>query len=1210
MKIYLILIILLFPPALFAQISISGRVLNQNDAKPIANASIFISNATTGSSTDAEGKFSLQNIKPGKYELVISAVGFETDTRPVNVSGTDVSLGDVRLFVKTNSLKEVVVTAKRDPNRQRNYELFKDEFLGSTPFAKDCEITNPQQLDLDYDYKTNILTASTFDALEIKNNALGYRLQYILKSFTLDFSNPANRSFSYAGSVFFKEMEGSPSQVKQWQKNRQLVYEGSQMHFLQALLNNKLDDEGFRVLRLPVNMARPTEATIISKINAFNILKDDDKKYRDSLAHWKKLYEMPRFQQKLSVFPLTANDLVRATKETGIFSLGCNLDALFITYNKYHRFPKNIPDKLSDPSNTDNTVLIFNEPEVQFDSNGSLINPDALVLDGVWLRPRIAGLLPLDYEPPKNEQLIATQKLLQSLSEKLSTYTADNVTEKAYLHLDKPYYAAGDTIYFKAYVTQGEQHLLSQMSGVLNVDLVGPNGETTRSMKLNLNDGLAWGDIAIPDSVKQGTYHLLAYTNYMRNTGSDHIFNKTVPVLNSPAAVGAIADTRHTPPTKPVNATSPARPKFDIQFFPEGGNLLVNTKAVIAVKAINSSGMGIKVKGIITDSKGKEIAGFTTGHAGLGSFTLNAEDNKVYTAMVNLPDGSSREFALPKAENKGYSIIVDNSDEKEIKITAKAGTDSPKDALLVAQAAGVVYYSSPIHANKPLTISNDKFPTGIVQYTLFSAAGEPINERLAFVKHNNNLKIGLLSQQQKYTPRQAVVIDVKAGDQSDEPVSGSFSMAVVDENKVPVNESAESTILSNLLLTSELKGYIEEPNYYFANNTTETRRELDLLMLTQGYRKFVWKQVLSGTHPANALKPQNGLQIAGYLKDLKDNPVANGKVRLMLRDKGTLILDTLADSKGYFVFDNLAFTDTVGVVLQGYKPNGGRDIKFILDNASTPVHLDHLSPDTAFTEAELAYLQTSKQFHTEQQRTGINSQVKMLKAVTVKAQKKAPELEFSQNKNGAGNADFIITSKQIENSGIRNLYLLLSSRVPFVEFTSGGEVYSRRATVGFQNDRMQMLVVLDGTAMPNSKGFNYLSQLYTDDIESVEVLNGTHLGAVYGPLAAGGVFVVTTKKAKKGVYEKYKPGTFSYRIPGFYKAREFYSPRYDAPNINKQNKDLRSTIYWNPNILTDAQGKASVSFFNADTPGNYLVIMEGIDGNGNIGRQQYRYKVE
>jgi hypothetical protein len=168
-----------------------------------------------------------------------------------------------------------------------------------------------------------------------------------------------------------------------------------------------------------------------------------------------------------------------------------------------------------------------------------------------------------------------------------------------------------------------------------------------------------------------------------------------------------------------------------------------------------------------------------------------------------------------------------------------------------------------------------------VQVTLFSATGEPLNERLAFVQNADGLKLGINTEKQSYGTRQKVKLNLNAKDATDKPVVGSFSVAVIDETKVPVDETAETTILSELLLTSDLKGYIEKPNYYFTNPTEQTQAELDALMLTQGYRRFVWKQLLGDVSRRILSQAEKSLSISGTIKTSGGKPVPKAKVMLL-----------------------------------------------------------------------------------------------------------------------------------------------------------------------------------------------------------------------------------------------------------------------------------------------------------------------------------------
>ncbi|MGH7238149.1 MAG: carboxypeptidase-like regulatory domain-containing protein, partial [Candidatus Saccharimonadales bacterium] len=238
---------------------------------------------------------------------------------------------------------------------------------------------------------------------------------------------------------------------------------------------------------------------------------------------------------------------------------------------------------------------------------------------------------------------------------------------------------------------------------------------------------------------------------------------------------------------------------------------------------------------------------------------------------------------------------------------------------LVGQAGGQIFYagkSKPGSKSFTADIPKNTFPTGIVRFTLFSPAGEPINERLVFVRNHDQLRLQATTDRQVYSPRQKVKIDFNAKDKDGKPVVGSFSVAVTDETKVPVDEDAENSILSNLLLTSDLKGYIEKPGYYFINDNRKSNTNLDVLMLTQGYHRFEWKQVLDDNYAPIVYRPEKSLEISGHVKTLFGKPVVNGRVMLFSAKGGVFMVDTVTDSKGDFTFKNLIFKDSVRFMVQ------------------------------------------------------------------------------------------------------------------------------------------------------------------------------------------------------------------------------------------------------------------------------------------------------
>ncbi|MGZ3873862.1 MAG: hypothetical protein ACXVJD_13150 [Mucilaginibacter sp.] len=932
-----------------------------------------------------------------------------------------------------------------------------------------------------------------------------------------------------------------------------------------------------------------------------------------------------------------------------------------------------------------------------------------------------------------------------ALTEKLNTFTFTHNIEKAYLHFDKPYYAIGDTIYFKAYVTLGGQHKLSALSGILYADLIGPDNKISRSIKLPVIAGTAWGDFTLADTLKGGDYRIRAYTNWMRNEGGDSFFERTIPVGITTA--GKIAESSGFGKTSSNEKIISNKP--DVQFLPEGGSLVAGNYSKVAFKAVASNGHGTNVKGIVTDDTGTEICTFASTHLGMGAFYLVPEAGKTYKAHITYADGSTGNVELPKAVNAGYTINVNNNHPDTIKLRITACNGCVMNNLnLIAQSGGIVYYAAENQSdNKFFTavIPKTKFPTGIVQFTLFSPAGEPLNERLAFINNGDEVKLDVAAKQ-TYAPRQKVTIQLDAHNKYKKPVTGSFSVAVTDETIVPADTANENNILSNLLLTSELKGTIEQPNYYFTDNSKKTQTDLDNLMLTQGYRSFSWKKVINEKPQAPAYQPETGLAIEGQVTR-SGKPLAGSKVTLFSKTDGPFILDTLTDAAGNFSFKNLDYNDSTRFVLQAKANKGQDNVAIKLKGLSPPPVLaqnsliDSYESSVATSDGFKSYLVNQKEFYREQARLGINQQPAMLKEVVIRDKKSF--LKHSDNLNGPGSADMVVTADEIkELVGVTLSFRLKTKLTGLVDFKRGipyavgshvivgpmqiiidgnfvdydayehidpdrvqsvevlaspnyGTVYGPKGGTGillittkrgedYKNERIGVNkpplllkeVKVKGkkeSAIPDSQNLNgaghadqalsakdlekftcgriadclsgvlsgvifrngvpmnvrkemakmaiivdgnfvdadVLDNLHQEEIEGIEVILGEHYGSIYGSRMANGGIIVTTKRAKpNNNYYRYAPGITTFAGDGFYKAREFYSPQYENATTNQNVADLRSTIYWKPDIITDKDGKASFTYYNADGKGTYRIVIEGIDADGNLGRQVFRYQVQ
>jgi hypothetical protein len=791
---------------------------------------------------------------------------------------------------------------------------------------------------------------------------------------------------------------------------------------------------------------------------------------------------------------------------------------------------------------------------------------------------------------------------LTKIKQQLEKWTAEQPVEKVYLQLDKPYYAAGDDIWFKAYVVSGSSHELSAISGIVNVELVDERDFIKQSVKLSLASGVAHGDFALPDTLHQGNYRIRAYTNYMRNAGSDYFFNQAITILNT------INPAKGTTAKKSVIA-APAG-KIDVQFFPESGYLVNDITTKVAFKAVAPNGLGTAIKGTVTDSKGQQVARFASTHLGMGVFELTPMAGATYQANITYADGTENTIALPAAINREYVLSIADQGPKNLRVKIEFSRsllmDDPNRQLtLVAQSAGKIYFTGKTKPGVAIftsVISKSIFPSGIVQFTLFSSAGEPLNERLVFIQNTDQLNLTIAGDQPVYTPRQMVKLTLDAQNGDHQPVTGNFSVSVTDETRVPVEETTENNIMANLLLTSDLRGYVEQPAYYFNKADAQTRADLDLLMLTQGYHRFEWKQILEDDFPAKQYRAENSLQISGTVLTIGGKPVVNGKVKLYDLDSIQFTRDTVTDERGRFVFRDLTFDDSVRFIVQARTAKNKKDVDIKMDKlvpAGTSGNKNYPDYQMDVRSNLTVYAQSSKQLYNEERRFGLGNHVYTLQEVVIREKKAV--LQYSSNLNGPGNADQVVLGKTLRDMACPNIADCLQGRLLGVIFKNG-MAYSTR-------DFGPMQLIVDGVYVDA----RYLNTLNYYDVQAIEVLRNVGLTGIYGGRGGNGVLLVTTRHGGDDNDEpepQYGRGITTYYPKGYCKAREFYSPRYDRPETNKQLADLRTTIYWKPELLTGKDGKASFTYFNAGSKGTYRVVVEGIDKDGHIGRQVYRYQVQ
>lgn len=778
-----------------------------------------------------------------------------------------------------------------------------------------------------------------------------------------------------------------------------------------------------------------------------------------------------------------------------------------------------------------------------------------------------------------------TDGTVKEVVAKLQSLSTDRVIEKAYLHFDKPYYSPGDTIYYKAYVTSGEQHDLSKISGVLHVDLISKNDSVIQSEILQLKNGLAWGDFALPNYLSKGNYRVRAYTQWMQNAGNAYVFNKTIPVNGKSIA-------------QVYPAKVAAGNQTDVQFFPEGGMFVASVPCKMAFKAVGSNGLGVYVKGVVVDNNNVPVARFTSAHLGMGQIFITPEPGKTYQAKVTYPDGSVNTINLPTPQAKGMSLIVNNTDPAKLSIDINANKpyyleNKNKEITVVVYSSGTVKTVKTVLDNQVIgfDIPTKELKTGITQVTLFGDNGVPLSERLAFIQNNDGLNFTINSDKAVYAAydKAAITFNTRAGD--NKAAVGNFSVSIVNENKVQVNEDQEGSILSYLLLTAELRGYVEQPGYYFGKTNADTRNNLDILMLTQGYRRFEWKELLNEPSKPLAYQSEVGMNIKGALLTKAGRAVPNEKITLMLSATGQTMGAT-TDAAGKFGFADMVFADRTPFLLTLDKVALRSKTNIVLDKTNS---LLPVSPNTS-PEGKADHKLPDYYGPVAMQPDVVHNQ---LKPVYVKDKMNYKTSSLA----GAGNADQVIFNKDIKY--FPSLSQALNGVARNVQFSNGRAILrTSSVVVSGAATPEPMMIVIDGAITSGN-----IDNIHPADVETVEILKGAN-ASIYGLGAGAGVMVINTKQGGNNdevISKEMAPGVLSLSPQGFYRAREFYMPVYDA-KIKSPWAD-RPTIYWKPNLTTNDAGNAAFDYFN-EGPGRYRIVIEGIDNAGNIGHAVYTYNVQ
>lgn len=653
--------------------------------------------------------------------------------------------------------------------------------------------------------------------------------------------------------------------------------------------------------------------------------------------------------------------------------------------------------------------------------------------------------------------------------------------------------------------------------------------------------------------------------------------------------------------------------KIDLQFMPEGGTLVNGLSNRIAFKAVNEYGKPSDIKGEIIDDKGNKVAVFESFHFGMGKFTLIPQPGILYKARIISPTNTKEEYILPPAKETG---IVMNVRKEEKSIQIKLTATEERVVKLIAKTKNIVHYSTNLVLKKgenDIEVPESLFPAGVAQFTAYTANDLPLAERLIFLNEHKKLQVTISTNKEKYLPREKVILTVKTMDENGKPLPSNLSLAVVDDKLWTLADDKQDHILSWLLLSSELRGKIEEPQFYFKKEEAKAQEALDLLMLTHGYRYFDYIEYVQKEQQLK-FTPDQGNILNGMLVNSKGDPVKatlflvhavpGGKaIRINTEDDGLFFFSQLAPNTQYYLFaqaEGKKETVTIKILQNGIGYNLMKSLKYKALPSKSP---DVIARQLAITK--------------EEKDKKADNLVGFIPTIG-KANAHLDEVVVigygTQRKKDVVGSIAVVNQRDI--LPINNLDFALQGRVAGVAITRQANPLDnpKIAIRGLRSisDGHQPLVVINGIPMED---FN-LNTINPADIEYITVLKDAAAVALYGSRAAYGVIAIESKKYRPEKIRWHLSNTHSYTQqliktsgPAYSIAKRFYVPKYRSTETEERS-DFRETVYWNSVIQTDKNGKAVVEFYNSDATTTFRAIAEGIAYNGQVGRTEKTYAAQ
>jgi hypothetical protein len=768
-----------------------------------------------------------------------------------------------------------------------------------------------------------------------------------------------------------------------------------------------------------------------------------------------------------------------------------------------------------------------------------------------------------------------------SIKQRFLLHSQRSVHEKIFLHFDRPLYLVGESMWFKAYNIDGVTNGFLGMSKVAYLEVLDRDNNPVLQTKFSLLNGKGHGMAVIPSSITSGVYKIRCYTNWMKNFNEDYFYESSVNIVNPFVKFEA-------------NSDSKSELAYDATFFPEGGELVNDLPSKVGFRVVGTNGKGIDFKGAIIDQQNDTIIRFQPSKFGIGHFMFTPKQGETYRSVIRDLGGKSFIYPMPEPKAEGVVMHLKDSTDQLVKISVRMKGETVPTAIFMVvhtRQENVQVERRVVDKNGMVFLLNkNKLGEGISHITILNEKLKPLCERLYFRRTDKELTFEGKLNKIDFETREKVSMDLTSKDSRGIAGLVNVSVSVYQDDSLKADDPVD--IQSYLWLTSDLRGNVESPQYYFQSNTQEADIAIDNLMITHGWRRFTWNDVFGNrTAQFPNLVEYDGHFVYGKLiNTVTGKPAPGVEAFLAALDFPARLYTTRSAPDGGLRFELRNFQGTKEITLQ---TNLSQDSIYRFDMASPFSRQFAIRPLRAFSFDKTK--EGSLLTRTINMQTG-NA------FLPLAISRAKPVITDSTAFFGPPDEKYFLddftrfpTLEEVLREYVRGVlvrrrqkefhFRMIDKLVPNTYYTT------------------DPLTLLDGIPIFNIDKLMAVDPL---KIKKIETINGRYF---LGGSSFTGVVSFSTYRNDLAGFEL-DPKILVMPYDGVQAPREFYQPKYDTKaEIASRLPDFRNLLYWAPDVTTDAKGKSKIDFFTSDQSGIYRIVVQGMNANGKSGRKSFTFQV-